>query len=337
MMKTKALVWDQVDKAQIPLDRLVEEYLLVCRTEGKSPKTLRGYREKLGRFCRWLNGSLGDFTLQAVRAYVGELQGARKYEGHPYSPVQDSGLSSLTIKGHVVVLKGFATWLCEEEYTGENVLGRLKPPKAARKVMATLSESEVSKILSSIERGTLIGHRNEAIVLLLLDTGLRCAELVGLRTDDLFLGDQCLKVMGKGQKERIVPFGDRTARALLRYLNLKPQVDRCDKVFLNRDGGPLTENAVKMLFERLATKASIPRLHIHLLRHTMATNYLVSGENPIKLQRILGHETLEMTRRYVDMVAVQLAVTESSQSPVDRMHLKYSKNPKQGTRAPLGV
>jgi len=104
MMKTKALVWDQVDKAQIPLDRLVEEYLLVCRTEGKSPKTIRGYREKLGRFCRWLNGSLGDFTLQAVRTHIGELQGVRKYEGHPYSPVQDTGLSSLTIKGHVVVL-----------------------------------------------------------------------------------------------------------------------------------------------------------------------------------------------------------------------------------------
>lgn len=330
-MKTKALVWDQVDKAQIPLDRLVEEYLLVCRTEGKSPKTLRGYREKLGRFCRWLNGNLGDFTLQAVRTYIGELQGARKYEGHPYSPVQDAGLSSVTIKGHVVVLKGFATWLCEEEYTDENVLGRLKPPKAARKVMATLSESEVSKILSCIERGTLTGHRNEAIVLLLLDTGLRCAELVGLRMDDLFLGDQCLKVMGKGQKERIVPFGDRTARALLRYLNLRPQVHGCGKVFFNRDGGPLTENAVKMVFERLAVKAGIPRLHIHLLRHTMATNYLVSGENPIKLQRILGHETLEMTRRYVDMVAVQLAVTESRQSPVDRMHLKYSRNPRHTT------
>jgi site-specific recombinase XerD len=75
-------VWDQVDKAQIPLDRLVEEYLLVCRTEGKSPKTIRGYREKLGMFCRWLNGSLGDFTLQAVRTYIGEFQGARKYEGH---------------------------------------------------------------------------------------------------------------------------------------------------------------------------------------------------------------------------------------------------------------
>ena len=322
MMGVKRLVWNQVDKTQIRLDRLVEEYLLVCRTENKSPKTLRGYQEKLGRFCRWLNGNLGDFTLQSVRTYIGELQRAKKYEQHPYSPMQNTGLSSVTIKGHVVVLKGFATWLWEEEYTYENVLARLKPPKAVRKVMTTLSEVEIQKILSSIKSGTLAGYRNEAVMMLLLDTGLRCAELVGLRMDDLFIADQCLKVMGKGQKERIVPFGNRATRALHRYLNLRLQTNNSDRVFLNQDGSPFTENALKQVFTRLAKKSGIPRLHVHLLRHTMATNYLLSGENPIKLQRILGHETLEMTRRYVDMVAIQMAVTESRQSPLDRMHLK---------------
>ena len=140
-MNKKTLVWNQLDKTQILLERLVEEYLLVCRSEGKSAKTIRGYREKLGRFCRRLNGNLGEFTLHTVRTYVSELQKARKYEGHPYSPVRDEGLSNVTIKGHVVVLKGSATWLYEEEYTELHVLSRLKPPKATKKVMATLSES----------------------------------------------------------------------------------------------------------------------------------------------------------------------------------------------------
>ena len=324
-MKSKELVWNQVDKSKIGLDRLVEEYLLVCRTEGKSPKTLRGYREKLGRFCRWLDGNLSDFTLQALRTYTGELQNAKKYTDHPYHPAQQERLSSVTIKGHIVVVKGFATWLYEEEYTEKNILDKLRPPKATRKIMATLSEIEVIRILSSINRDTFLGLRNTAVVLLFLDTGIRCAELVGLKMGDLFLKDQCLKVMGKGKKERIVPFGDRTAKALLRYLNLRPQINGCNSVFLNRNGGPFTENAVKMVFQRLAKKAGVPRLHIHLLRHTMATNYLLSGENPIKLQRILGHETLEMTRRYVDMVAVQIAIKESRQSPVDRMQLKHPR------------
>lgn len=321
-MRPKLPRWDRMDKKQIPLKALAEEYLAVCRTEGKSPKTLRGYKEKLSRFCRWLEGTLGDFNLQAVRAYIAELQGARKFQGHPYTPAQDQPLSGTTLKGHAVVLKGFATWLFEEDYTQENVLARLKPPKAPKKVMQTLTEAEVGKLLSCLDQKTLAGCRNIAILLLFLDTGLRCSELLGLKLDHLFIEDRCLKVMGKGQKERIVPFGDRTTRALLRYLNLRPNPKGHDNVFLNLDGEPLTENAVKMTFERLSKKAGIPRLHIHLLRHTMATKYLLASENPFKLQRILGHETLEMTRRYVDMVALEAAVKGEQRSPVDRMALR---------------
>lgn len=236
-MESINLAWDQVDKSQIRLEKLVEEYILVCRTENKSPKTLRGYQEKLGRYCRWLDGALNDFTLQSVRAYIGELQQVKKYEHHPFSPMQDSGLSSVTIKGHAVVLKGFATWLWEEEYTRENIHARLKPPKATRKIMVTLSENEIIRLLSCIGKESLLEFRNKAIILLLLDTGLRCAELVGIKMEDLFLKDRCLKVLGKGQKERIVPFGDRTTRALMQYINLRPDSNECNSLFLNRDCG----------------------------------------------------------------------------------------------------
>jgi hypothetical protein len=128
-MKAKRLMWNQVDRTKIPLDRLVEEYLLVCRTEGKSPKTLRGYREKLGRFCRWLDGNLGAFTLQTVRTYIGELQRARKYEDHPHHLVQEEGLASITIKGHAVVLNGLAIECLQEieaELDGHPGIAKLK-------------------------------------------------------------------------------------------------------------------------------------------------------------------------------------------------------------------
>ena len=322
-MGNKSPMWERMDTAHIRLEKLVEEYLMVCRTEGKTLKTLHGYREKLSRFCRWLDGWLEDFTLSNARAYIAELQQVQKYEGHPFTPTQNKGLASQTVKGHAVVLKGFATWLWEEEYTPTNVLERMKPPKAARKLIEILSVGEVSQLLKAIKLYTITGCRNLAILLLFLDTGIRCAELVGLTMENLFLEDRCIKVMGKGMKERIVPFGDRTARALMRYLNVRPPAKGHTRVFLNSDGGPLTENAIKMVFERLAQKAGIPRLHVHLLRHTMATNYLLSGGSIIKLQRILGHETMDMTRRYVDMVAVQEAITDTKTSPVDGMQLKY--------------
>jgi len=188
MVRKTNLLWEQMDTAHIPLENLVNEYLMVCRTEGKTPKTLRGYKEKLGRYCRWLNGSLGDFTLRQTRAYIATLQQARKYEGNPFVPTQEKGLSSQTVKGHAVVLKGFATWLWEEGYTPENVLERMKPPKASRKIIVTLTASEVTRLLKAIMLNTITGCRNLAILLLFLDTGIRCAELVGLTMENLFLG-----------------------------------------------------------------------------------------------------------------------------------------------------
>lgn len=135
-MKTRFSRWDQMKKISIPLQSLVDEYLSVCRTKGKTLSTMRSYQEKLRRVLRFFAGAtLEDFTLQTVRAYIDELQHAKKYDSHPVHATQEQGLSGTTLKGHAVVIKGFATWLYEEEYTTTNVLGRLKPPKAPKKVM----------------------------------------------------------------------------------------------------------------------------------------------------------------------------------------------------------
>lgn len=116
-----------------------------------------------------------------------------------------------------------------------------------------------------------------------------------------------------------MPFGERTSRALMRYLNRRHNPQREDTVFLQLDGRPLTENAIKLIFQRLKNKTGISRLHIHLLRHTFATNYLRANQNPFTLQSLLGHETLEMTRRYVDMVRLEEIIRDPGFSPVDRL------------------
>lgn len=97
-MEPKRTVWNTVDKSYIRLEALMEEYLMVCQTENKSIKTVRGYREKLERFSKWIDGTLDDFHLRSTREYIGMLQRVRKYESHPSHPTQDSGLSSVTIK-----------------------------------------------------------------------------------------------------------------------------------------------------------------------------------------------------------------------------------------------
>ena len=133
------------------------------------------------------------------------------------------------------------------------------------------------------------------------------------------LYEQWGKVMGKAQKERIEPFGGRASKFLHRYSSFcRPEPFLDDQLFLTITGTNLSVNAIKLVFIRLAGKSKVSRLHIHLLRHTFATRYLMNGGDVFSLQRILGHTTLEMTRRYVDMVAVETAIKKRKPSAMDR-------------------
>jgi site-specific recombinase XerD len=314
--------WTQVIKATTPLATLADLYLTTCRTEGKTAKTLRGYAEKLGRYVRWLDGDLSDFTLVSVRAYLAMRQQEPKWRGHPTIPQTNARLSLTTVGNDVRVLKGFSTWLSEEGYTNENRLVRLVPPKAPRKVMDVLSEPEIAALLGTFDVDTANGCRDLAIVTLFLDAGLRCAELVSLKLVDLHLEEQWLKVMGKGQKERIIPFGSRATKILLRYTTFfRPRTLPVTELFLTDDGSPITENTIKMLFARLRVRTGIGRLHAHLLRHTCATRYLISGGDVFTLQHILGHTTLEMTRRYVALASAHVTIQQHRFSPIDTLQL----------------
>ena len=207
-----------MNKESIPLERLAQHYITTCRAEGKTPSTLRGYTEKLGRFVRWCeDGTLGDFSVELLREYVDYLQTVPKYEGHPYHTVNGDHMSLANVRNHVRVVKGFSTWLYEENYTEENVLRRLKVPKGVRKIMTTLTDEEIGSLFFALDQNTQGGCRNAAIVLLFLDTGLRCSEMLDLKIANVHMEDQWLKVLGKGQKERIVPFGGRLSKLLQRY------------------------------------------------------------------------------------------------------------------------
>ncbi len=311
-----------MEKTSIPIATLVDRYLSACHSAGMSPKTIRGYNEKLQRYVRMVGGTLADFTLEAVRYHLTNLQKARKWEGHPYTPPATETLSTTTIRNHARVLTGFAQWLFSEEYTNEHILSRLKVPKANDIRMEPLSDEEIGKVMSYINLNMEIGCRNAAMIWLFLDTGLRCSELMSLEMENLFLDTRRLKILGKGRKERIVPFGHQTKRLLERYVfHLRPGPILQNVVFLHSDGYPVSENTIKMVVRRLAKKADIPRMHIHLLRHTFATRFLIRGGDTMWLQTIMGHESLETTQRYVKRGALQQVVLERALSPMDEIIL----------------
>ena len=149
-------------KSHIPTSSLVDQYILTCRTEGKTFSTIRGYREKLRRFLGWGEAAkLGDFTVEMVRDYISHLQSAHKFEGHPFNPTQAKLLSQAAVRNLVIVLRSFSSRLDRELYTAENVLKRLQVPRAPVKVIEALTDEEIEQLFSSLNQrqdGNYIGQ-----------------------------------------------------------------------------------------------------------------------------------------------------------------------------------
>jgi len=251
-MIKKRIRWEAMEKNDIPLAKLAELYFITCQTEGKMPSTIRGYREKLGRFIYWCEDTpLGDLSVELARDYIAYLKAAPKYENHPFHKSNGEHMSAANVQNHVRVLRAFSSWLHREGYTEDNVLARLKIPSAPRKIIEILSDEEIKQLFAGVDQDTITGCRNATMLLLFLDTGLRLSEPLNLHTDDVHITDQWLKVMGKGQKERAVPFGSRSVKLLQRYLyHFRPEPVWEDRLFLCIDGTVMTDNTIKLILSR---------------------------------------------------------------------------------------
>jgi len=303
--------------AELELDKLILHFEHSNKAEGKSPKTITWYTEMIAGFTWFLAGTskkpvLAEFDISAVREFI--------------IHEQERGLSPYTIQGKVRALKVFASWLFTEGYTTDHVLYNLKMPKVPQKLIEPLTATEIEQLVKIQNPLTALGCRNIAILVLLLDTGLRVSELCGLRYDDAHIEEGYLKIMGKGAKERVVPIGGLAQKMLWRYIiHFRPEdsIEADNYVFLTLDGKPLYPNAVKLLLKRWGKKADVPRLHAHLCRHTYATNFLNHKCGDVfRLQQILGHTTLEMVRRYVHYASTQDMINGRPSSPMDHMGIR---------------
>jgi len=330
-----------VGKDTTPLREYFALYELALSYEGKSPKTIATYLSNLKRFANHMEAKLGrppvltDLSPDAVVDFVGFRKAVPKYEGHPFAGARQEPLSPFSLDQYVRTLKGFATWLHEKRYTRTNVLKKLDRPKVPKTVIEPLTDAEIQRIFAAINTRTAYGARNYAIILLLLDTGLRCGELCSLKLEDVHLqGKHCyVKVLGKGQKERIVYLGRRAHEAMLSYRTfVRPRHAKdmsADEFFLTVEGRPLCVGTVQQMMVDVGKAAGVPRLHPHLLRHTSATQYLVNGGDAISLQHKLGHSGLEMTNRYVHFAATQLAAIQERVAPMDKLDIRPLRAPRR--------
>lgn len=249
--------------------------------------------------------SVHEITLESLRAYYMHLAGRN--------------ITSTTIQTYIRALRSFLTWCYQQEYIPVNLPEKFRLPKAQRKSIDVLTDSEVRRLLSSFNLRYLVQLRNYCMCSLMLDSGLRLHEVVTLTLEHIHLPEGYIIVDGKGNKQRIVPLGLFTRKVLFRYLFRRPGCAQTDRAFLMSNLLPVTDATLRQMFRKLKQRSGIPRLRAHLLRHTFATRYLENGGDMYALQQILGHTSLEMVKRYVHSTTRKTVPRFPEFSPLDNL------------------
>jgi site-specific recombinase XerD len=320
----------------ITLQKATGLYLATIETEGKSPHYIDFLKTRLRYFNNYIQEVYGqDFKLQELtiadgRNYLGSLtERDKRYQDHPMRSVEAGKLKPQYIHGLGRAIRSFSTLAFEEGYLDENVMRRLKLPQLPKTFPEPLSEEEIQRVLTASLNDTDERLRNFAIVMLFLDTGIRLGELVNLILSkiDFTIGE--MTVFGKGSKERKVPIGTQAKKALIEYITrqrpeaVNPQHE--DHTFLNADGYPITHDAVEKIFQRLKKAAGVLNFHPHTCRHTFSDRYLMNGGDAFSLQKILGHTSLEMTRRYANLASGDVKDKHRRFSPMDNLNFQANR------------
>lgn len=297
------------------LEGLIDLYLLRCQVEGKSPNTIHAYAETLRRFLRIARE-------EALPEDVARIEPA-----HLYTYLgRFTCLSAETRHRYFREARCFFNWLVAAGHLGENPFRSLRNVRLPQRIVRPFSAEEVARLLACCDPSTPAGARDRAILLTLLDTGLRCSELVQLALDDLDLEAGRLRVLhAKGNKQRVVPFASRCRQALERYLDFRGWGP--GPLFLAvagsgrlRRGVALQSNGLKQLLRRLGRQAGLPRVHAHRFRHTFATWAIEQDARELDVQYLLGHASPDMVRRYASTYnSEQAARRHIMFSPAERL------------------
>jgi integrase/recombinase XerC len=295
------------------MQEVFDKYISYLKAERNASRyTVRNYTHDLLSFFNYLGSqkitSLNEVDKKTLRGYLSQL-------------VKDD-FAKVSISRKLSAIRSFYRYLLRERLVATSPVATTSSPKLDKRLPDFLTLEEMVRLLEAPDLTTTRGQRDRALMELLYASGLRVSELVSLDLEQINLNTGEIRVWGKGAKERVVLMGKPAARALNTYLSQgRPQLlgKKSRALFVNRDGGRLTERSIERTLTKYARAAGISkRVHPHMLRHTFATHLLDGGADLRVVQELLGHANLASTQIYTHVTKSQAKKVYLSAHPLVR-------------------
>jgi len=279
---------------------MLAEFRAALEAQDRSTTTIKGYMADLTLFARWFEETNGE-SLMPQNLTPTDIKKYRRY-------LESGGKKPATIHRHLSAIQSYGRWAQEEGFIDFNPSVNIRKIAQVQLAPKWLDRKQQSALERELERQVQIASqsprrfyalRDRAIVLLLLNTGLRISELSTLQMDHLTLTERkgALRVKGKGSKERLVPINRNARAALTAWLEIRP-ADKSERLFITDDGQPIKTRTVQAMLTVVGKKAGIDPLTPHMLRHTFAKSLVDNSVSLDRVATLLGHSSLNTTRRY---------------------------------------
>lgn len=301
-------------KCSEALELFLKEQIIIGSTE----KTIEHYHTQINIFINYVNDiNVKLITYDTYKNYIIYLK--TKNKGSQITSGQQKHLAGRTIKTYASALKTFLSFCYTKlKVMPIDIAKDIKMPKYQKKVIKVLNYEQIQQIINHYDINTYLGCRNLLAISLMLDCGLRVSEVALLTFSDFDIGNRCVLVNGKGQKQRYVPLTD----FVFELYNKLRTFNNFQYPFCDKKGNRLSIDGVIQIIKRLKKELKFDSLYPHLLRHTFATLFILNGGNPLSLQIILGHTTFHMTQNYLHL-AQQMQISQNNKfTPISYLRNK---------------
>ena len=281
--------------------KIVKDYLDYLKYEKNYSKyTIINYSDDIEEFLDYIESEGLEFdkiVYSDIRFYLMYLKDNK----------QDNNSS---IDRKLSSLRGFYKYLANNNIVKTNVFSLVNGPKKAKKLPRFFEYNELEELFNACDLSTSLGQRDRLILEMLYATGVRVGELVSIKVKDMDRSSRSMLILGKGNKERYVTYGDYCSDILDLYLNdayNKLNIKNSEYLFLNNNGGELTDRGVRYILDQVIKKTSLKKnISPHMIRHSFATHLLNEGADLLSVQKLLGHESIKATQIYTHVTTDRL-------------------------------